>query len=151
MSFNRESVDAISKILSMSEEEVEEYNRQIENLEKLEPQKDDSDIGERQMEVEEVKVFDEFGMLTNFDTLQPNVQKLNVASDEINEPKIGVYIKVNEEGFVSSVESDMFIDDADGFIKIDEGYGEKFAHAQSQYFGKSLVDDNGEYVIKYKA
>ncbi len=145
MSFNRESVDAISKILSMSEEEVEEYNRQIE---KLEPLKETLEAKEKQAE-EEIKIFDEFGMLTNFDTLKPNVQKINIAPDEINEQKIGVYIKVNEADFVTRVESDVFIDDADGFIKIDEGYGEKFAHAQSQYFGKSLIDDNGEYVIKY--
>lgn len=64
------------------------------------------------------------------------------------EPKISVYVKLNEEGFVTDVNSDIFISNFEGWQKIDEGYGDKYAHAQSQYFEKPLIDENGNYVIR---
>lgn len=69
-------------------------------------------------------------------------------NNEDGEP-IGVYIKVNENGYITDVNSDVFIKDFTGWQKIDEGYGDKFAHAQSQYFDKPLLDENGNYEIKY--
>lgn len=47
---------------------------------------------------------------------------------------IGVYVKYDEDGNVREVNSDIFIKDLTGWTKIDEGYGDRFAHAQSQYF-----------------
>lgn len=68
---------------------------------------------------------------------------------ESQSPPIGVYVKVNEDGFITEVNSDIFIADFTGWQKIDEGYGDKFAHAQSQYFEDPLIDENGQYQIKY--
>ena len=68
---------------------------------------------------------------------------------ETQSPPIGVYVKVNEDGFITDVNSDIFITDFTGWQKIDEGYGDKFAHAQSQYFENTFVDDKGFYKIKY--
>ena len=73
----------------------------------------------------------------------------NEAKKEFEKP-IGVYVKLNEEGFVTDVNSDIFISNFDGWAKIDEGYGDKFAHAQSNYFETPLIDENGNYVIKVK-
>lgn len=64
------------------------------------------------------------------------------------EKPISVYIKVNEEGYITDVNSDIFIKDFAGWQKIDEGFGDKYAHAQSQYFEKPLINENGEYIIK---
>ena len=64
--------------------------------------------------------------------------------------KISVYIKTNANGYITEVGSDVFIKDLSGWTKIDEGNGDKYAHAQSQYFGKPLVDENGEYNYKYE-
>jgi len=61
---------------------------------------------------------------------------------------IGVYVKINSDGYVVDINSDIFINDFDGWLKIDEGFGDLFAHAQSQYFGAPLVNENGEYVIR---
>ena len=64
-----------------------------------------------------------------------------------NKP-ISVYVKVNQEGFITEINSDVFLKDLNGYIKIDEGYGDRYAHAQSQYFDKPLVDEEGNYSIK---
>lgn len=61
---------------------------------------------------------------------------------------VGVYVKVNEEGFVTDVRSDLFIDNFDGWIKIDEGDGDRFVHAQACYFDTPLVDNLGNFQVK---
>ena len=64
--------------------------------------------------------------------------------------KISVYIKTNSNGYITEVGSDIFIKDFTGWTKIDEGYGDKYAHAQSQYFDKPIVNENGKYNYKYE-
>ena len=73
---------------------------------------------------------------------------LNQEPEEAKDKPIGVYVKVNDEGFVTDVNSEIFIKDFTGWQKIDEGYGDKFAHAQSQYFERGLIDEKGDYVNK---
>ena len=55
--------------------------------------------------------------------------------DESLKP-IGVYAKYDQNGNITEVNSDIFIRDFTGWTKIDEGYGDRYAHAQSQYFEK---------------
>ena len=62
--------------------------------------------------------------------------------------KIGVYVKLNSNNEIIAVNSDIFIKDISNWIKIDEGYGDKFAHAQSQYFDKPLINEDGTYNYK---
>lgn len=69
--------------------------------------------------------------------------------EEINE-KISVYIKTNYDGYITEVGSTIFIEDLTGWIKIDEGIGDKYAHAQSLYFDKPLVDEFGIYNYKFE-
>ena len=64
--------------------------------------------------------------------------------------QIEVYVKINEKGEVIKIGSSIFIDDKSGWIKIDEGLGDKFAHAQSQYFDKPLQNENGEFNYFYQ-
>jgi hypothetical protein len=61
---------------------------------------------------------------------------------------IGVFIKTNNDGFVTEINSDIFIKDFSDWQKIDEGYGDKYAHAQNLYFEKPLIDEQGNYQIK---
>ena len=70
--------------------------------------------------------------------------------DEFFEQPIGVYVKINADGYITEVGSDIFIKDLTGWTKINEGYGDKYAHAQSQYFDKPLVDGFGNYNYKYE-
>ena len=65
------------------------------------------------------------------------------------ENKIQVYIKTDENGNITDVNSGIFISDLTDWIEIDEGTGDKYAHAQGNYFEKPLTDDNGIYRYKY--
>lgn len=61
---------------------------------------------------------------------------LNQEPEEIKDKPIGVYVKYDNDGNIKEINSDIFIKDFTGWQKIDEGYGDKFAHAQSQYLDK---------------
>lgn len=52
-----------------------------------------------------------------------------------------VYIRVDENGSVIEINSDAFLDNIDGYIEIDSGYGDKYHHAQNNYFSKPLYDE----------
>lgn len=81
------------------------------------------------------------------------LEQVVIVSNEDNEilerdKTIEVYAKVNEDGFITDINSNIFIEDFEGWKKIDEGYGDKFAHAQTNYFNKPIIDNDGNYLIK---
>lgn len=63
---------------------------------------------------------------------------------------IKVYVKVNSNNEIIEINSSIFIKDITGWIEIDSGYGENYIHAQSQYFDKPLINDDGKYNYKYE-
>lgn len=65
------------------------------------------------------------------------------------ERKIKVYIKVNSANEVTEINSEIFIRDLSGWIFIDEGFGDKYAHAQSHYLPEPIVNENGQYNYIY--
>ena len=65
------------------------------------------------------------------------------------ESKIKVYIKIDSAGNITDVNSSIFLSDVTDWTEIDEGNGDKYAHAQGNYFEKPLTDDNGIYRYKY--
>lgn len=68
--------------------------------------------------------------------------------EEMIEQPIKVYVKVNDKNEVVEVGSSIFIKDLTGWIEIDSGFGDKYAHAQSQYFEKPLINEDGNYNYK---
>ncbi len=58
---------------------------------------------------------------------------------------IKVYVKINDRKEIVEVNSEIFLNDLTGWVYIDEGYGDKYAHAQTQYFQRPLKSDNGKY------
>lgn len=66
------------------------------------------------------------------------------------EQPIKVYIKVNSNNQVVEINSEIFIKDFTGWIEIDSGFGDKYAHAQSQYFDKPLINEDGSFSYKYE-
>ena len=72
-----------------------------------------------------------------------------VESPQEEDVPIKVYIQVNENNEITSVNSDIFISDFTSWLLIDKGSGDKFAHAQSNYFPMPLIDENGAYNYKY--
>lgn len=66
----------------------------------------------------------------------------------IEEKPIKVYVKVNKNNEIIEVGSSIFIKDLSGWVEIDKGFGDKFAHAQSQYFDKPLMNDDRSFNYK---
>lgn len=59
-----------------------------------------------------------------------------------------VYVKTDETGRIVSVNSDAFLPGTDGWTLIDDGDGDKFMHAQGNYFPHPIITDEG--VPRYK-
>ena len=59
-----------------------------------------------------------------------------------------VYIKTNTNGYIIDVNSSEFLTDITDWIKIDSGYGDKYHHAQGNYFPEPIITDNGVYRYK---
>ena len=60
----------------------------------------------------------------------------------------GVYVSVDPAGRIYAINSSSFIFDTMGWVKIDEGYGDKYHHAQGNYLDKPLFDERGIYRYK---
>ena len=59
-----------------------------------------------------------------------------------------VYVKTDDTGRIVSVNSDAFMPNTDGWEQIDEGDGDKFMHAQGNYFPQPIMTIEG--VPRYK-
>ena len=64
---------------------------------------------------------------------------------------VKVYARIDEQNNITAINSDIFLDDIEGWTEIDEGDGDKYAHAQNNYFEGGLVDDHGAYQYQYVA
>ena len=69
----------------------------------------------------------------------------------MEEFKYKVYVKLDENNCIAVVESDLTLKDTTGYVQIDEGTGDKYAHAQGNYFprDKPLRDSQGRGNYKY--
>ena len=59
-----------------------------------------------------------------------------------------VYVKTNENSYITAVNSSAFLDDLTGWVAIDQGYGDKYHHAQGNYFPEPISTDGGAYRYK---
>lgn len=59
------------------------------------------------------------------------------------EDKYTVYVRTDEAGRIVEVNSSAFLSDTEGWTAIDEGYGDKYHHAQGNYFPQPLYDVRG--------
>lgn len=59
-----------------------------------------------------------------------------------------VYVKTNSSGYITDVNSSAFLTDTAGWVEIDQGYGDKYHHAQGNYFQKSITTEGGAYRYK---
>lgn len=62
-----------------------------------------------------------------------------------------VYINKDSENNITSINSEIFLsqEEMGTMTEIDKGQGDKYAHAQSQYLEKALVDEHGRYNYKF--
>ena len=66
----------------------------------------------------------------------------------IEQPAL-VYVETDSQGNIVKIFSSIFEAPTKKSIKIDEGYGDKYAHAQNLYLEKPLLNENGDYNYKY--
>lgn len=61
-----------------------------------------------------------------------------------------VYVSLSN-GYITSINSEIFLsqEEMNSMTEIDKGQGDKYAHAQSQYLEKGLVDEHGRYNYKF--
>ena len=61
-----------------------------------------------------------------------------------------VYVSL-QDGYITSINSEIFLsqEEMSTMAEIDKGQGDKYAHAQSQYLEKGLVDEHGRYNYKF--
>lgn len=59
-----------------------------------------------------------------------------------------VLVRTDTENRITEINSSAFVADADGWTKIDEGWGDKYHHAQGNYLPKPLMDERGVYRYK---
>lgn len=61
-----------------------------------------------------------------------------------------VYVSLLD-GYITSINSEIFLsqEEIEAMTEIDRGKSDKYAHAQSQYLEKGLVDKYGRYNYKY--
>lgn len=59
-----------------------------------------------------------------------------------------VYVKIDESGYITAVNSSAFLIDLTGWEEIDEGYSDKYHHAQGNYLPKSVITEGGAYRYK---
>ena len=63
---------------------------------------------------------------------------------------IKVYVKINENNIITDINSSIFLNSIEGYTQIDEGSGDKYAHAQCNYLDKGLSDRSGRYNYKFE-
>lgn len=59
-----------------------------------------------------------------------------------------VYVKPDAQNRIVAVNSSAFLTDTDGWVEIDRGFGDRYHHAQGNYFPKPLYDERG--IHRYK-
>ena len=59
-----------------------------------------------------------------------------------------VYIKTGDANRITAVNSSAFLPDTTGWTQIDEGYGDKYHHAQGNYFPLPIRTMGGAYRYK---
>lgn len=61
-----------------------------------------------------------------------------------------VYVSL-QDGYITSINSNIFLSEEEmsTMTEIDQGQGDKYAHAQGQYLEKGLVDEQGRYNYKF--
>lgn len=59
-----------------------------------------------------------------------------------------VYVKIDDFGYITAVNSSAFLTDVTGWIEIDSGYDSRYHHAQGNYFPKTIFTGRGAFVYK---
>lgn len=67
--------------------------------------------------------------------------------DSTMQPDI-VYVLTDSDGRITAVNSSAFVAETVGWTPIDSGYGDRYHHAQGNYFPREIRDERG--ICRYK-
>ena len=59
-----------------------------------------------------------------------------------------VYVKTDDANRIIAANSSAFIQDTTGWVEIGSGFGDKYHHAQGNYFPQPIIDERGIYRYK---
>lgn len=59
-----------------------------------------------------------------------------------------VYVQINDADYITAIDSSDFLHDVTAWVEIDEGSGDKYHHAQNNYFDHPIITESG--VWRYK-
>lgn len=59
-----------------------------------------------------------------------------------------VYVKTDDQNRITEVNSSAFLHDTTGWAEIDSGFGDRFYHAQGNYFDQPIMDERDIYRYK---
>lgn len=59
-----------------------------------------------------------------------------------------VYVRPNDADYITAVNSSAFLDDPTGWVEIDRGAGDRYHHAQNNYFDQPIITESGAYRYK---
>lgn len=62
--------------------------------------------------------------------------------------RYNVYVKITDDHYIIAVNSSAFLIDATGWSEIDSGTGDKYHHAQGNYFPLPIMTGSGAYRYK---
>ena len=66
----------------------------------------------------------------------------------LQEQPYKVLVRVDSAGRVVEINSSAFVQDTDGWVEIDSGFGDRYHHAQGNYLPLPLMDESGVYRYK---
>ena len=59
-----------------------------------------------------------------------------------------VYVQINDVGYITAIDSSDFLHDVTAWVEIDKGSGDKYHHAQNNYFDHPIYTESG--ACRYK-
>lgn len=59
-----------------------------------------------------------------------------------------VYVQINDAGYITAVDSSDFLHNVADWVEIDRGTGDKYHHAQNNYFPQPIYTESG--ACRYK-
>lgn len=60
-----------------------------------------------------------------------------------------VYIQIDDASRIIAINSSAFLPSTEGWIEIDSGLGDRYHHAQGNYFPKPIYEERGIPIYKY--
>ena len=60
-----------------------------------------------------------------------------------------VYIQIDDASRIVAINSSAFLPSTEGWIEIDRGLGDRYHHAQGNYFSKPIYEERGIPIYKY--